>query len=202
MISDRPNSLLFGRANMLIIFCEAKSNARRRQNMSDLIAEYVRDILDYDPDSGNFIWRARCDVPQVWNAMFAHKPAGFRRDDGRLMITINYKHYIAARLAWLMMTGNWPKPEVDHRDTDRSNDRWENLRQATGSQNQHNKPRQKNNTSGIKGVSWSEARKKWLAQICVRGKNRNLGRFETIEGAQAAYLRASDALHKEYSRAA
>jgi hypothetical protein len=170
--------------------------------MTELTADYVRSILDYDPINGLFQWKYRNDVPIVWNRMFANKQAGFRRDDGRLMITINYKHFIAARLAWLMMTGVWPQLEVDHKDTDRSNDRWDNLREATQSQNQHNKKRSKNNTSGIKGVSWSKERKKWLAQIAINGKTRNLGRFDSIEMARAAYKNASEELHREFSRVA
>jgi hypothetical protein len=86
--------------------------------------------------------------------------------------------------------------EVDHRDRNPLNDRWENIRPATRTQNLWNRKRPKNNTSGFKGVSSNQGR--WLAMIGRAGRNCYLGRFDTREEASAAYLSEASRLHGEF----
>src|SRR3546814_8274071 len=85
------------------------------------------------------------------------------------------------------MTGKWPRGEVDHRNGARDDNRWCNLRKATKAQNQANARRRRDNTSGVKGVTWNKARKKWVAQIQAGGKRMSLGGFPTIEAAANDY---------------
>jgi hypothetical protein len=92
--------------------------------------------------------------------------------------------------------------QVDHIDSDGLNNRRLNLREATGSQNQHNQRLAKHNTSGLKGVTWHKAAGKWQAQIKLKGKQRFLGLHATLEAAHATYAAASAALHKEFGRIA
>lgn len=121
-----------------------------------------------------------------------HKKQGYR------FIGIERRHYKAARLAWLWMTGEWPSHDVDHRNRDRADDRWENLRHATRSQNGCNRGLSRN-TSGFKGVSWDKSRGRWFVSICVGGKQKNLGRFDCVEDAIAARNAAAERLHGEFS---
>jgi hypothetical protein len=88
--------------------------------------------------------------------------------------------------------------EVDHIDGDGLNNRRSNLRLATHTDNMRNRRTQKNNQSGIKGVSRS--RRSWIAQIRVNGKNRYLGTFPTAESAHAAYAAAAKELHGKFAR--
>ena len=88
--------------------------------------------------------------------------------------------------------------EIDHIDVDTSNNRINNLREATCSENQANKKLKANNTSGFKGVSWD--RGKWIAQITINYKIIRLGRYERAEDAHAAYVKAAVEKFGEYHR--
>lgn len=90
--------------------------------------------------------------------------------------------------------------EVDHKDGNGLNCQRANLRLATRSQNQWNRGKQANNTSGYKGVYWHKQRDKWHAQIAVNGKRVHLGYFATAEAAAAAYDNAARELHGAFAR--
>jgi hypothetical protein len=100
------------------------------------------------------------------------------------------------------MTGSWPLIDVDHRDTNRGNDRWENLRLATSSQNAANGKLRSTNKSGAKGVHYDKARGKWVARTMKDYRHIFLGRFGSIEEAQAAYAAASSEVFGEFAKAA
>jgi hypothetical protein len=89
--------------------------------------------------------------------------------------------------------------EIDHIDGDSLNNNRSNLRAATRAQNSQNRSKQKNNASGIKGVSLDKRRSKWLAQIQSDGTHYYLGRFDTKEDAAEAYRKAANKLHKEFA---
>lgn len=98
------------------------------------------------------------------------------------------------------MTGAWPKHQIDHRDLNSLNNRWGNLRAATQSQNQANKPPR--GKSGVKGVFWHAKNKKWFSMITKDRKNIYLGTFDTIAEAAAIYALAAKDLHGEFARVA
>ena len=104
---------------------------------------------------------------------------------GYRVIKINGKQYRSSRLAHLYMTGEWPEKEMDHINRIKDDDRWENLRPATRTEQVINRGMQKNNTSGHKGVSWDKRKKKWKAQIKVDKKQIHLGLFDNLEEAVA-----------------
>jgi hypothetical protein len=167
----------------------------------DLItAVQLREMLNYDPLTGIFTWKMRKDVRPQWNGRYDGTVAGWLDWKGYVIITIHYIDYRAHRLAWLWMTGEWPADEVDHEDTDVSNNRWENLRPATHSQNSANQGIRSNNTSGRKGVSWDRFRKKWMAVCRVNGKYVLKKRFDKFEDACAAYDDAAISAFGEYAR--
>ncbi len=163
--------------------------------------EYLRSILDYNPETGIFIWKHRKEMPNNWNGRFAGAIAGEREIIGYITIVINYKKYRAHKLAYIYMTGELPE-YIDHKDLDGFNNKWDNLRQSTRSQNQYNRRKQSNNTSGFKGVSLDKERGKWIAQIVKEKKHYHLGRYNTKEAAFAAYKKAQQTLHGEFARVA
>ena len=89
----------------------------------------------------------------------------------------------AHRVIWAMMTGRWPDDEIDHRDRDPANNRWENLREATHSLNMLNRDEPSTNTSGVKGVS--RYRKGWRVQRKTGGRHIYDKTFKTFEEAIA-----------------
>lgn len=92
-----------------------------------------------------------------------------------------------------------PIQMVDHIDGNGLNNRRANLRAATNSENLCNRPRQTNNTSGRKGVTWSRAAQKWIAQIQSKGQQQYLGLFEDIDAASAAYQAAATRLQGQFA---
>lgn len=106
-------------------------------------------LLDYNPETGLFTWKAkRCGTKHGSVAGSIDPSHGYRR------IKIDGHLYLAHRLAWFYVCGEWPAHEIDHIDRARANNRIANLRPATRSENQCNKPRYSNNRTGAKGVHW------------------------------------------------
>jgi HNH endonuclease len=80
----------------------------------------------------------------------------------------------------------WPDGEIDHINGDRSDNRWENLRDATHAENHRNMRISKRNTSGRVGVSWGKAQQQWQAYISMDGKLLHLGFFGSWDDASSA----------------
>lgn len=108
------------------------------------------------------------------------------------------KRYYRHRIIWLMKTGLWPKEQIDHKDTNKRNDIFSNLREATSAQNLHNQGGRRHSLTGVKGVS--RKRKRYRSQIKIGYQSIHLGTFDTIEEAASAYAAAAARLHGEFSR--
>jgi hypothetical protein len=160
-----------------------------------LAAEYLREILSYDPDTGVFRWKV-----SETNRVSVGGVAGSQNGDGYTRIMIGKKKYRAHRLAWLHVYGEWPAKYVDHVDGDRSNNKITNLREATNAQNMRNCGAYATNTSGFKGVTFHKHRRRWHARINIPSKQIHLGYFDTPEEAHAAYCAAAAKLHGEFAR--
>lgn len=124
--------------------------------------------------------------------------AGTKNTDGYIRVQINGKFYAAHKLIYLMWHGVYPDC-IDHINGNRSDNRIENLREVTRSQNQWNRKTGKNNTSGIKGVVFDTNRNKWTASLYIDGKQKTLGRFDDIKLAELVVQKARDKHHKEYA---
>jgi len=121
------------------------------------------------------------------------------KDTGYYYASIDNKKYKLHRLVFLYHNGYMPDI-VDHIDMDKGNNRIENLREATKSQNMSNRGKQRNNTSGHKGVHFCNTYQKYKAQICVSGIRKSLGYYEDIEKAVKAYERAAKKYHGAFAR--
>ena len=121
-----------------------------------------------------------------------HPPKGYRE------ICINGKLYRANRLAWLYMTGKWPKLEIGYINHNTSDARWANLRAMTPSQ--RGATTRTRNKLGVRGVSITPSGK-YVARITVAGKKKYLGLFDTIEKASVAYTRAAKDAFGQFARA-
>jgi len=171
--------------------------------MSGLSFERLREVLDYDPETGRFTWLV--DRPQ---RVKAGDLAGYidkSRGDGYYRIGIDRQWYQASRLAFLWMTGEWPQGEVDHKNANTKDDSWSNLRDATRPQNQHNRGVRKDSSTGFKGVRFQRSAHGnrcgyYVAQIRVNGKRVYIGSFKTAEEAAAAYATAAIEHHGAFAR--
>jgi hypothetical protein len=149
----------------------------------------LKELFHYDPDTGVFIRLVRTS-----NRIKVGDIAGSLDNHGHLVISVFDSKYLAHRLAWLYMTGEWPTNQIDHKNTIRDDNRWENLREATHSINTQNlrKPHCDNKT-GFLGVT--QGRKGFRATIGLGKKDYHLGTFQTAELAHEAYLKAKRKLH-------
>lgn len=149
-----------------------------------LTQERVRELFDYDPETGVLFWKEYgYRAGSVWSS-------GYR------IVEVGGKALREHRLIWLWMSGHCPK-YVDHINGDKTDNRWCNLRAASKRENAQNMRPRKNN---LKGTHYCSARKKYVAQIMADGKHRNLGRFDTEQEAHEAYWAAAQKYFGEFAR--
>ena len=156
---------------------------------TDVTQERLKTLLDYDPETGLFRWKSKA----VRNGAHGGR-AGNTRPKGYVCIRIDGRLYMAHRLAWLYVHGMMPTQQIDHINQIKSDNRIDNLREASPSQNGQNrsKPR-RDNKAGFLGVQRKGNR--WIALIGVNGKQQYLGMFATPEAAHQAYQKAKAEAH-------
>lgn len=142
-----------------------------------LTQEKLKEILSYNPEAGIFTWMVSRPQRKKGSA------AGTIGHRGYVTITINRHRFFAHRLAWLYVYGYLPENLIDHKDRVCYHNWIKNLREASQSCNMRNTGTPKNNTSGIKGVSWDNKSKKWDPSIQVFGRKKHLGFCDKIEDA-------------------
>ena len=124
-------------------------------------------------------------------------------DNGYLRIVVNNKQYYAHRLAWLYIYGEfnqYPQFVIDHIDGNKLNNKISNLRKITNQQNVLNQKLRKNNTSGVKGISWHSRDKCWIARLMINGVAKHLGQFKDLELAELVVIEARKKYHGEFAR--
>lgn len=154
----------------------------------------LKELLAYDPDRGLFFWLVSR------GGVVAGMPAGYATDDGYVCVRVEGRIYRAHILAWFYKTGEWPTRQVDHIDTKRDNNRWDNLRLASNGENGANKPKLSTNTTGFKGVTYDGKRGKYRAQVQKDGKKKHVGYFDCPTAAALAHDNVAAKLHGEFAR--
>ena len=159
----------------------------------------LRQLLRYDPETGKLFWRER-DGCKRFNTTWAGREAFTATNGyGYKVGSVNNRGLLAHRVIWAMMTGAWPDDEIDHRDTDRQNNRFGNLRLATTAQNARNRNLRSDNLSGAKGVTRLPSGK-WQARIMADGVAKFLGAFNCQTAAAIAYAKSSQTIHGDFGR--
>ncbi len=151
-----------------------------------LTQEYLHEIFNYK--DGELFWRKN-----------GKKAGTLDSPNNRYQVQINRKFYKLHRIIFIMFYGYMPK-EIDHIDGNPSNNKINNLRQATSSQNNYNQKIPKTNTSGIKGVSWDKNRNKWHVQVISEKKVVFQKRFDDIELAEFVAIEARNKYHGKFAR--
>lgn len=165
--------------------------------------EQARELLRYDPETGVFTWRAERRMGRTGKGALIASPGdvagGPMKSTGYRQIVVVGRHYLEHRLAFLWMTGAWPKGQVDHRNGDRTDNRWENLRDVAQPINAQNLRRARaDSATGVQGVGYQKRgarHKRYVARIRINGKSKTIGYFATAEEAHVVYLTHKRALH-------
>jgi hypothetical protein len=155
----------------------------------------IEAALRYDPETGSLIWLPR------GNARFDNRNAGniagAKRSDGYISVGFNNKAYLAHRLIWRFVYGEWPEFEIDHINGDKADNRIENLRACTTAENRRNMPVRRNKTSRYSGVR--KSRNAW--SVVIDSKYRGYFKTEDEAGRYAAKIYAELGFHPNHGRA-
>lgn len=142
----------------------------------------LSEAFSYHPDTGIVTWKVspnfRIKIGDV---------AGCLDKQGYYRVGFKKKVYLLHRLAWFLTTGVWPKELLDHKDCDTTNNKFDNLREATKQENLRNGSIKTNSVSGYKGVSRHSSANRWVAQGVKGNKKFYLGLFVEAEEAAKAY---------------
>lgn len=158
-----------------------------------LTVDRLREVLDYDSETGVFIRTAATGSRAVIGAV-----AGSVAKIGYRYINIDGRKYLAQRLAWMFVHGEFPRGVVDHIDGNRSFNAIRNLRICSIRQNVSFQAMHRDNTTGYKGVH--RKRSMWSAEITVNRKKVRLGVFRSPQDAAQAYDTAAISLLGEYAK--
>lgn len=150
----------------------------------------LRALVSYDPATGLFTRLTASGTAHAGDKVGWTEPNGYKR------ASLDGVKVWLHRAAWLYVTGEAPD-YVDHRNGDKGDNRFTNLRSTTQSVNMQNQRKARsNNTSGLLGVSWHRGAKKFMAEIRLGNTREYLGLHETAEAAHATYVRAKRRLHE------
>ena len=171
--------------------------------MKQINIELLREFVDYNPETGSMTWKER-DIKHFkclrdcnrWNNRYAGQECGTSMYRGHKLMRISGKPFYIHRAAFAHHFGYWPTKEIDHKNQNPTDNRLSNLRETN--ENNRNKSKQKNNTSGYTGVSWDKNRNKW--RVAVSRKYRGL--FEDLElaGFVAELTRDKLGYHKNHGK--
>jgi hypothetical protein len=166
--------------------------------MKQITQEFAREYLRYEPDTGSLYWTKKASDKTV-----VGKKAGWQRSKNGyrqvgFMGQIIYEH----RLIWLFVNGSFPDGQIDHKNGVKDDNRYENLRHATSSQNLVNIGAKRDNTSGAKNVHWCNRSSKWIAKAKIYGKTHYAGSFDCFQAAVIAAAAVRDKVHGEFAHRA
>ena len=148
--------------------------------------DYLREILHYNPDTGNFHGKKNNRIAGCKSSM-----------ENYWRIKIDGREYRRARLAWLYMTGEWPIDQIDHKNRNSIDDRWVNLRESTQNQNQRNRKSQINKKSKL--PKWVfKSGNRYKVEIKHNKKILYFGQYKTPEEAYNIAKLEAKKLHGEF----
>lgn len=156
----------------------------------DVVSQgYLKSITVYDEDTGGLYWRKDTKGRIKNNARI-----GWTEKTGYRKVEIDGQRYSEHRLVFIYHYGYNPENFIDHIDGNPSNNRIENLREATQQCNLRNSKLRSDNSSGVKGVGWYKKYQKWKVGIAIDGKSKFLGYYNDFDNAVCARLAAEQCL--------
>ena len=140
-------------------------NIQKQRRKSSLTQRRLKEVFSYNKETGVFIRKIKVSIGTRVGDIAGCRSGGY------LSICVDGESYLGSRLAWLYVYGEFPKYNIDHINQNPFDDRIANLRDVTQAENQKNHPIQKNNKSGVPGVSWDKSKNRWRAHIQVNNKS-------------------------------
>ena len=137
--------------------------------------------VSYNPETGIFTRNHHRKGRKIGEVV------GFTNVKGYVIININDRAYRAHRLAWFYVTGSWPVDQIDHKDTIKHHNWFDNLREADNNLNQKNKIKARidnQSSSNMTGVSFLKANQKWRVKLVINGKMTHIGLYTTQAEAE------------------
>ena len=159
--------------------------------------EMLIGLLWYNQSTGVFSWKKNRD-----NTIKKGMAAGALNYGGYIVIGINREHYLAHRLAWLYVHGEWPEDQIDHINHSPADNRIENLREVSSGGNSLNISLQGRSLTKITGVHWHKSHNRWQAHIKKGGEDHYLGLHADFFNACCARKSAEHKLgfHKNHGK--
>lgn len=163
-----------------------------------LTQDKLKEVLDYDKESGVFTWKIDCDNKKI---KAGQQAGSLVKSTGYYVVGYDKLVYQAHRLAWLYVYGGIPEKKlIDHINGDAADNRISNLRLCTQAENQKNRRKSKHNTSGYKGLSWSKRHGKWRVRAVINRKSFHLGYYSDIKEAVEVYNSFCTKHHGDFYR--
>lgn len=150
--------------------------------MEKLTHEQLIESLNYDADTGVFMWLTGVDGT-TWHG----RPAGCKTKLGYIRIRVRGELVMAHRLAWLYVNKRWPEDQLDHINGVRDDNRIVNLREVNSAENSFFGSQRATTTSQFVGVHWDRRRQCWQSFIGVNGKKIWIGGFNSETDAAIAW---------------
>lgn len=161
--------------------------------------KFLKSIMRYNKRTGVFTWKRRSDVPHRINKQHAGKRAGSVSTNGRRIIKIDGIFYYASILAWIYVTGRQSKFEIDHKNRIKSDDRFNNLREATHAQNSRNRVHPTVPKSGERNIHFHTESNVYMVKFMINRRYRYFGSFRTVAEAIPVRDRVARKLHGKFS---
>lgn len=160
--------------------------------MSGITWRELNSLISYNPDTGSLTWKVNGS-----NKVVVGDTAGSIHSDGYITVRVCGTAYLAHRIIWALHYKEKPPALIDHRNEDKTDNRIVNLRAATSGQNNHNRPKRKDNSSGHKGVTWHKG--KWYVQVGLHGKKYSGGYHTDLTKAVEIATKLRIQLHGAYA---
>lgn len=168
--------------------------AQRLAKEKNLSHKHVKECFHYEPSSGKLTWKiskARC--------VKIGQEAGWMRSDGYRQVEVDGTKFLVHRLIYFFIEGKFPPKEIDHIDGNKSNNRWNNIRACSRSENMSNAGPRRNNKLGIRGVYYDPKRRRYITRIRKGCTKKYIGSFKTKEEAARAYQEEQSKIFGEYA---
>lgn len=162
---------------------------KQRKSKPELTQKRALELFDYIPETGELIRKVTVGNSKAGTVISTTSTYGYIR------VLIDWQRYYVHQVAWMCVHGVWPSNQIDHIDNNRTNNRIENLRVCTASENCLNQRSVRvNNKMGVHGVHKLPSGK-YRAQIQINGKKLNLGLFINPDDASNAYAQMKKAIN-------